>query len=122
MSENVNTGADAMIKSIVDTVRAAGLTAYLPGQHQGECREPYVIVSDGGTRATGKTTGEHVYLVTAIVPIGMPLRLHTLMADVMTAMKSLTMLTQGGTSEEDIDEEVMCRFKSVEYGGLCSLI
>lgn len=111
-----------LLTDMYDALESAGLSVYLAGQHDGPCEAPYVIVSDAGTTATGKTCGFRSFIVTACVPIGAPLKLRETMAAAAEALETIGSIRRADTSEEDIDEETLCRFMSTEYRALCSLI
>lgn len=104
-------------------LKGAGLDVYLPGQFDGTCTTPFVVVSDGGTVPTGKTTGVKRFLVTGYVPLGRLTDLRTLLASSQAALLSVSAArTTGGISHEEIDEERAAHFASMEYAALCSLI
>jgi len=101
----------------------ADLTVYLPGQYDGVCAAPYIVVSDGGTVPTGKTTGIKRFLVTGYVPLGRLTDLRALLASAQTALSAvMAVRTTGEISHEEIDDERGAYFASVEYAALCSLI
>ena len=37
-----------MYEAIRKTLAAAGIDAYAPGQHKGDCVSPYVVIKDDG--------------------------------------------------------------------------
>jgi hypothetical protein len=104
-------------------LRDAGITVYLPGQHDGPCKTPYVVVSDGGTMPTGKTTGIKRFLVTGYVPLGRLTDLRAVLAEAQAALRAVPAVrTTGEISHEEIDDERAAHFASIEYAALCSLI
>lgn len=110
---------DAMYAALKST----GLAVYLPGQYDGPCTAAFVVVSDGGTVPTGKTTGIKRFLVTGYVPIGRLTDLRALLTSSQAALRSVPAIkTTGEISHEDIDEERAAHFASIEYAALCSLI
>lgn len=112
-----------MLEKILRAIRAAGLAVYLPGQKDGRCTAPYVVVADAGVTPTGKTTGVRVFYVTACVPIGAPLKMAATMAAAKEALRALPGLRDTGeVSGEDIDEEAQCRWVSAAYHAMVSLI
>lgn len=107
---------------IVDTLAAAGIAAYLPGKHEGQCKSAYAAVEDGGVVQTGKTTGRHVYQITAMVPVDKPSTMNALLSSIRTAMSGMTALRPTGSQMPDIiDEEIGAYCVTLEYSALCSL-
>ena len=103
-------------------LKGAGLNVYLPGQFDGNCTAAFVVVSDGGTVPTGKTTGVKRFLVTGYVPLGRLTDLRALLASAQDALRSVPAAkTTGEISHEEIDEEQGAHFASMEYAALCSL-
>lgn len=104
-------------------LKGAGLKVYLPGQFDGPCTGAYVVVSDGGTMPTGKTTGVKRYLVTGYVPLSRLTDLRPLLVSAQAALRSVPAIrTTGEISHELIDEDRAAHFASIEYAALCSLI
>ena len=103
-------------------LKGAGLAVYLPGQFDGLCKGPFVVVSDGGTVPTGKTTGIKRFLVTGYVPLGRLTDLRSLLASSQAALRAVTAVrTTGEISHEEIDEDRAAHFASMEYAALYSL-
>lgn len=112
----------SMHTNIVDRLTAAGIAAYLPGKHAGQCKSAYAAVEDGGIVQTGKTTGRHVYQITAMVPVSAPSAMNALLSSIRTAMSGMTALRPtGGQMPDVIDEEVGAYCVTLEYSALCSL-
>ena len=109
--------------SMYTALKGAGLAVYLPGQFDGNCTAPFVVVSDGGTVPTGKTTGIKRFLVTGYVPIGRLTDLRALLASSQAALRAVPAVkTTGEISHEEIDDERAAHSASMEYAALCSLI
>lgn len=107
---------------IVDTLTAQHIAAFLPGRHEGMCTSAYVAVEDGGVIQTGKTTGRHVYTLTAMVPFGTPSAMGALLNSIRSAMRAMPTLRPTGEQSPDmIDEERGAYCVTVEYSALCSL-
>lgn len=112
-----------MLEEMLRALKAAGIAAYMPGQKDGRCTSPYVVVADAGVTPTGKTTGVRVYYVTACVPIGAPLRMAATMAAAKEALSEVHGIRDTGEiSGEDIDDEAQCRYTSAAYHAMVSLI
>lgn len=113
----------SMMTDMVDALQAAGIEAWLPGRHEGTCRGAYAVVADDGLRRMGKTTGRHVYIVTAYVPKETPTALNGMLAGIRTALAGLDGIRETGEqSPDDIDDELEAYYCSLEYSALCSLI
>lgn len=111
----------SMLTNIVDTLTAAGISAYMPGKHEGKCLSAYVMAADGGVIRTGKTTGRHIYQLYVYVPMDRPSTLTAQVASVRDAVKTLTSLRQTGDQSPDmIDEELGAYCVTLEYSALCS--
>jgi hypothetical protein len=96
---------------------------FLPGKFDGPCTGVFIVVSDGGTVSTGKTTGVKRFLVTGYVPIGRLTDLRALLASSQATLRAVSAVrTTGEISNEEIDEERAAHFASVEYAALCLLI
>jgi len=109
--------------SMYTALKGAGQAVYLPGQFDGVCKAPFVVVSDGGTVPTGKTTGIKRVLVTGYVPLGRLTDLRALLASSQAALRAIPAVkTTGEISHEEIDEDRAAHFASMEYAALCSLI
>lgn len=109
-------------EAIFTTLKQSGVDVYLPGQHEGECKKPYVEISDGGTYALGKTTGRKSFLVTGYVPMDRPLDLRSLLAQVATVLTRIKNIRSSGeVSPEDFDDERKAVFATIEYTALCAI-
>ena len=110
-------------ESMYMALKGAGLSVYLPGQYDGPCTAPFVVVSDGGTVPTGKTTGIKRFLVTGYVPLGRLTDLRSLLASSQAALRTVPAVkTTGEISHEEIDDDRVAHFASMEFAALCSLI
>lgn len=100
----------------------AKIDVYLPGQYQGACKAPYVVLSDGGVISMGKSTGRRSFWVTGYAPVSRPMALKPLLAQVRSALAPLkTPRTSGEISPEDYDEESQAVFAAIEYTALCAI-
>jgi hypothetical protein len=108
--------------TIVDTLQAAGIDAYLPGRAPGECRKAHAVVDDGGRVREGRTTGRRIYYVTAYVPEARPGDLAGFVARISDALAPLkTPRCTGNVSDEFFDDEKKARGATVELSALCTL-
>lgn len=110
----------SVMTDMIDALKGAGLDAYLPGRHQGPCLTAYVALEDGGVVRTGKTTGRHVYQLTAMVPVDRPGDMTRLLREIRAAMNTLPHLRAGDDSPDMIDEEKSAYCVTLEYSALCS--
>jgi len=110
-------------ESMHEALRAAGIAVHLPGQREeGPGDEGYVVISDGGVMATGKTTGRKSFLVTGYVQAKRQLDLRPLLAKVTAALAPLQGIrTNGEVSPEDFDEKRGAVFSAIEYTALCAI-
>lgn len=106
---------------VIDALRDKGLTALLPGQHDGRCDKVYYVVSDAGRRALSKNNALRVVLVTAFAPAAAPLALDDALTAAREALMPVRAVSVGGTSEMDIDEETDAVFASIELTALCAM-
>lgn len=111
----------SVMTNIIDTLTAAGIPAFLPGRHQGACLSAYIAVEDGGVIRTGKTTGRHIYQLTAMTPLDRPSEMTALLRRTRAAMNALGDLRAGDDSPDAIDEEKGAYCVTMEYAALCGL-
>lgn len=77
-------------QDIYEHLTEKGFSVYSPGQHQGECLSPYVVVKDmGGSRFGGFTSMRHLYDLMCYVPQDNFSELEPFVQKVKTAMLSL---------------------------------
>lgn len=113
----------SIMTDMIDAMKAREIDAYLPGRHSGACLKPYAVVADDGVRRVGKTTGRHVFIVTAYVPMDRPTALGGLLAQVKSALATVGNVRETGEqSPDEIDDELNAYCASLEYSALCSLI
>ena len=112
-----------ILTDMIDALRAEGVETWLPGKHEGKCTAPYAVVSDGGVRRTGRTTGRHLYTVTAFVPAAKPTAMNQLVASIRRARAAMDNLKESdGQSGDMIDDEIEAYVVEIGYSALCSLI
>lgn len=77
-------------QDIYEHLTEKGFSVYSPGQHQGECLSPYVVVKDmGGSRFGDFTSMRHLYDLMCYVPQDNFSELEPFVQKVKTAMLSL---------------------------------
>lgn len=111
----------SMMTNIVDVLKRAEIDGFLPGKHVGACKSAYVVVEDGGVIKTGKTTGRHVYLLTAMVPLETPSKMTTMLTGIGKAMaQEMPWMQMGDKSPDVIDEDQGAYCVTIEFSALCS--
>lgn len=112
----------SVMTNMIDVLKNADIDAYLPGKHAGPCKSAYVVIEDDGVRQTGKTTGRHLYVVTAFVPVNAPTELVSLLSEVRLALSGVgAVRPTGERSPDEIVEEIGAYCASEVYSALCSL-
>lgn len=77
-------------QDIYEHLTQKGFDTYSPGQHQGECTSPYVVVKDmGGSRLGDFTSMKHLYDIMCYVPQDHFSELEPFVQKVKTAMLGL---------------------------------
>lgn len=103
---------------IFKTLKAAGLDVYSPGQHQGECTAPYVVLKDSGVNGIpGFSSNRALYDILCYVPQKRFSTLEGYIETVKTAMKPLDpeikpMQSQTGSFLDDV---VKGHMVSIQY-------
>ncbi len=112
----------SIMTKMVDALEAVEIRAYLPGRAPGGCQSAHAIVTDGGRVPLGKTTGRHIYYVTACVPAARPGDLTELTRRIGDALVGLRELrATGDVSESFFDDEKGAYCAAVEFSALCAL-
>lgn len=74
-------------KDIYSHLKKEGFDVYSPGQHQGECTSPYVVVKDMGTTKFGEfSSTKNLYDIMCYVPRDHFSRLEPFVYEVETSM------------------------------------
>lgn len=95
-----------------------GFDVYSPGQKQGECTSPYVVVkNDGGYRHFDYSSMREQYSVTVFVPRTEYSKLEVLVMEVREAMKSLypMILDYGQMQPSQYDDTTKSHSQTIEY-------
>lgn len=107
-----------MLKEIYLHLKDKGLNPYFPGQHKGECTEPYVVIKLGAQRPSVQSNklGQRLMDFIMFVPIADYKRVETYRKDVIEALKELKYLRKTGSETPAIaDEDKKAYTFSVEY-------
>lgn len=103
---------------IVVYLQNQGFDVYLPGKHQGECIEPYVVVRTGVTTQFNQFSSTVTYYdVMCYVPGATPSQLDTFVEEVKTSMKGLAPMIRPTyeISEAYYDDSVKGHMRSITY-------
>lgn len=110
---------DSVWREIFLYLKEQGINVYSQGQYEGECKEPYVVLSDGGTAnvTTNVSSVVKYYTVMCYVPFKMFSELEPYVKKVKEVMKEMFPLIRpdGVETPATLDEELMAHMVSVEY-------
>lgn len=94
--------AESRWQDIYKTLQVAGFDVYSPGQHEGECLSPYVVVKDDGLQEmVGLSSNQQFFDILCYVPAEQYSTLSVFVAQVENALKTLEpmiMPVRSGTS------------------------
>ena len=104
---------------VVRALRDAGVDAYTPGQRQGICNAPYVVVQRFGDytyAATPQITGYTLLHVIGYVPLAQPQKMEPLLQQVDDALAGCPYLTPTNNREpESINDPYKAHEEGLEY-------
>lgn len=110
---------DSIWKNIYLFLKENEIDVYSQGQYEGECKEPYVVLSDGGTAnvTTNVSSVAKYYTVMCYVPFRRFSELEPYVTKVKGIMKELFPLIRpdGVETPATLDEELAAHMVSVEY-------
>lgn len=107
-----------MVQDIYTHLKNKNLNPYFPGQHRGECEEPFVIVMEGTQMPSIQSNriGQQVMDFIIFVPVNSYIAVKPYAEDVRTALKDLKYLRKTGTETPIItDDEKKAYTTSIEY-------
>lgn len=105
-------------KDIYLHLKNDGFDVYSPGQHEGECLSPYVVVKDAGTtRFGGFSSHKALYEVLCYVPKDTFSQLEPFVQKVKTSMKKMYPMIRSADYETAsfYDDTVKGHMVSVQY-------
>lgn len=105
-------------KEIYRELKASGIDVYSPGQYEGECKAPYVVLSNSGSSLTTNYSTRTVYYsVMCYVPLNSYSMLEPYVEEVKEVMKGLFPMIRpdGIETPATLDEELQAHMISVEY-------
>lgn len=115
-----NPNADSPAKSVVifDHLKANGYNVYFPGEHQGECREPYTVVKISNLgEVAGTSTDFRLYDLLMYVPRDEYASLEPYVDSIKFCMKALYPLIVSTRFETAsfYDDSVKAHMVSMQY-------
>lgn len=111
-----------MIEILYDKVkqllRSAGLNVKLPGQYESPCKEPYIVIHDGGTYpyAANALTGYTLLYIRCYVPLDSYSKLQPLVERVKSVLSpEAFIMPTGNEGIHQIDNTYKAHTTYVEY-------
>ena len=107
-----------MIVRIFNHLRDKGLNPYFPGQHKGECEEPYVVIRQGSQTPTIGTnrTGLSIIDILIYTPASSYTYMESYSKEVKAALKELNYLRKTGFETPVIlEDDKKAYMISIEY-------
>lgn len=107
-----------MIQEIYTHLKNKNLNPYFPGQHRGECEEPFVIVMEGTQMPSIQSNkiGQQVMDFIVFVPVNSYIAVGSYVKKIRQALKELTYLRKTGLETPVItDDEKKAYTTSIEY-------
>ena len=105
-------------KDIYTHLKTEGFDVYSPGQHQGECTSPYVVVKDmGTTQFGGFSSTRNLYDIMCYVPGDQFSRLEPFVHELETAMTKMSPMIRPAhyKTPSFYDDAVKGHMISVQY-------
>lgn len=105
-------------KDIYNHLKSNNLDVYSPGQHQGECTSPYVVVKDAGTTRQGEfSSTRSLYDILCYVPEEHFSELEGFVSSVEQAMKGLFPMIRPAyyRTPSFYDDSVKAHMVSIQY-------
>lgn len=99
-------------------LKSKGLDVYSPGQHQGECIAPYVVVKDAGLSSlSGFSSSQALYDIMCYVPMKHFSQLELYVDTVKTAMQELypSIIPMHFQTASFLDDTVKGHMISIQY-------
>lgn len=107
-----------MMKDIYTQLKDANLNPYFIGQHEGLCRERFIVVKQGTQMASigSNQVGQTIIDIIVFVPLNSYIELDPYMKEIRQALKELTYLRKTGLETPAItDDEKKAYTTSIEY-------
>lgn len=108
-----------MWKRAYEALKSCGIAVFSPGQKQGKCVSPYVVLYDGGQAAGRTDRTAHAYLTAAVyVPAGQYSSLDTMKRQVASALRLGTITRTGEETAVTLDEDVNAIVLRMQFGAI----
>ncbi len=107
-----------MVRDIYTKLKNKNLNPYFKGQHEGLCKEPYVIVGEGSQipNINSNVIGQKIIDIIIMVPVNSYISVKPYADDIRNALKELKYLRKTGTETPVIvDDEKKAYTLSIEY-------
>lgn len=107
-----------MVRDIYTKLKNKNLNPYFKGQHEGLCKEPYVIVGEGSQipSINSNTIGQKIVDIIVMVPINSYIAIDPYVNNIRQALKELKYLRKTGIETPVIvDDEKKAYTMSIEY-------
>ena len=107
-----------MWKEIFDKLKEKNLNPFPPGQHKGECKEPYCVVKEGNQLPSIQSNrlGQRKIEIIVFVPIASYISLDPYMKQISSALKELLNLRKTGFETQAVtDDDKKAYTTSIEY-------
>lgn len=107
-----------MIQDIYIHLKNNNLNPYFPGQHRGECEEPYVVIKEGTQIPNINTNklGQKVIDIIIFVPLNSYIAIDPYVKKIRAALKELPYLRKTGLETPVItDDDKKAYTASIEY-------
>lgn len=107
-----------MIQDIYTHLKSKNLNPYFPGQHKGECEEPFVIVMEGTQMPSIQSNriGQQVIDFIIFVPVNSYIAVEPYKNKIKLALKELTYLRKTGLETPVItDDDKKAYTTSIQY-------
>lgn len=107
-----------IIKQIYD-VLSHRFDTYFPGQHKGECKNPYVVIKQSGVVSTTVSSERPLYTIMCYVPANRYADMENMIYDAKQEMKKIFPLVMytGNETESYYDDSVNGHMVSFQYLG-----
>lgn len=110
-------------KDIRKALESAGFSVYFPGQHKGECTDPYIVVKDSGTvQLSTFSSIQYLYDILLYVPVNQFSKIDPLMQTIKKTMKELSkkiaLLPTYDMTDPYFDDSVQGYMTSISYANI----
>lgn len=113
----------SLLKDAWDLLKDVGFNPFMPGQHKGECIEPYVVVKLSGVLPLEVSSERPIYTFLVYVPENEYTKLETNVFAIKQELKKLypRIMYAGNETESFYDEQIKAHMISFQYYGIRKL-